>query len=149
MSVTLFDILIKKTNNTHLQFLRYIGVGGVAAIVNIGTLVLFKEVFVFHYLLANIAGFCTGLITNFVLSRLFVFTDNASIGKAPEFIAHGLISLIGLGFDSLFIWYFTDLLGFYYIHSKVVSTAIVFIWNFIGRKMFYHINGKTHKETHE
>jgi putative flippase GtrA len=139
--VNLFDLFIKKTNKTGLQFFRYIGVGGFAAVVNIGSLVVCKEVFGIYYLIANTIGFFLGLITNYLLSKIFVFTDKTSLNRTSEFVLHGLISGIGLGLDTFFVWGLTSFLGFYYVLSKILSTGIVFIWNFIARKKIYVIKG--------
>lgn len=79
--LTLTDLFFKQTGDARLQFIRYIGVGGFAAIVNIGGLVLCKEIFNFHYLIANVIGFLLGLITNFFLSKKYVFTINSNINR--------------------------------------------------------------------
>ena len=41
---------IEKTNDVKIQFLRYIFVGGIAAVVNIGSLYIFTDVFHLYYL---------------------------------------------------------------------------------------------------
>jgi putative flippase GtrA len=42
--------------------------------------------------------------------------------------------VVGLGFNDLFMWIFTDRCGIYYLLSKVITTAIVYFWNFFARK---------------
>ena len=142
----LYKIFIEKTSNPKLQFFRYIFVGGFAAVINIGSLFVFKEVCRLHYLIANIAGFLLGLLTNYILSKLLVFAKEKSINKIFEFISYMFIGIIGLAFDTLFIWIFTDLFGIYYIISKIISTCIVFIWNFFGRKIFYIMHSRITKK---
>lgn len=136
--MTFSDLFFKQTRDIRLQFIRYIGVGGFAAIVNIGGLVLCKEIFNLHYLIANTAGFLLGLTTNFFLSKKYIFTIDSKMTRVFEFIIHGGISAAGLILDTLFLWAFTQFLGLFYLSSKILSTAIVFIWNFAARKIFYY-----------
>jgi putative flippase GtrA len=138
--MALFDLLIKKTDDTRLQFLRYIGVGGFAAIINIGSLILFKTVFGFYYLVANVFAFLLGLIANYILSKILIFTSPINVHKTFEFLIIALISAVGLGLDTFFLWSFTHILGMFYLISKIISTGIVFVWNFSARKVFYRFD---------
>ena len=128
-----------KTNNTCLQFFRYLFVGGFAAVVNVGMLYIFTDICHIYYIISNVLAFILGLLTNYILSKKFVFQDDVSINKYKEFIIYAIIGVIGLGIDTLFVWIFTDLIMVYYIVSKIISTAIVFIWNFGARKTLYKI----------
>lgn len=141
----LYNLFIKKTNDTKIQFLRYLFVGGFAAVVNIGSLFVFKEFFHFHYLLANILGFLLGLITNYILSKWLVFAKENNLNNMIEFIIYTIIGVIGLGLDTLFMWIFTDTFKVFYMLSKIISTGLVFIWNFFGRKGIYIITDKIRK----
>jgi putative flippase GtrA len=133
----LSNLFVKKTDNATVQFFRYIFVGGFAAVANIGTLVVCKEIYGLHYLTANIFGFLAGLVANYTLCKFFVFTENIPIPKAGEFFIHGLISVVSLAIDSSLLWVFTRFFGIHYFASKIIATGIGFIWNFFGRKYFY------------
>jgi putative flippase GtrA len=139
-------LFIEKTDDVKIQFFRYLFVGGFAAVVNIGSLYLFKEYLHFYYLLANIVGFTLGLITNYILSKWLVFAKEESMNGIVEFIIYVIIGILGLGLDTLFIWLFTDKLKLYYMISKIISTGLVFIWNFLARKGMYVIANKLRKE---
>ena len=129
----------EKTNNTFIQFFRYIFVGGIAAVVNIGMLYVFTDICNLHYLISNILAFILGLVTNYILSKRFVFQDDVSMSKSKEFALYAIIGVLGLGIDTLFMWIFTSVASLYYMISKLISTAIVFIWNFGARKVLYKI----------
>ena len=131
-------IFIEKTNNTKIQFFRYIFVGGISAIINVGALYIFTEIVNLYYLLSNILGFLLGLITNYVLSKILVFTNEEKFNKIIEFTIYTIIGLIGLELDTLLLWLFTSM-GVYYLFSKIISTSLVFIWNFGARKISYII----------
>ena len=135
----IYRLFIGKTSNIKLQFFRYIFVGGFAAAMNIGTLFILKEFLKIHYLVANIAGFLIGLLTNYIFSKILVFAEEKTSNNILEFILYAIIGIIGLGLDTLFMWGFTEKIGMHNMLSKIVSTGLVFIWNFLGRKGFYKI----------
>ncbi len=145
MKKILNKLFIEKTNDVKIQFLRYIFVGGIAAVVNIGSLYIFTDVFHLYYLISNIFGFVLGLITNYLLSKVLVFAKEQKFNKIIEFTIYTIIGVIGLGLDTFFLWIFTSL-GLYYLLSKIISTVLVFIWNFGARKVLYVIAGKLSKK---
>ena len=142
----LHKLFIEKTDDVKIQFFRYLFVGGFAAVVNIGSLYLFKEFIHLNYLIANIVGFTLGLIVNYILSRLLVFAKEESMNKTFEFIVYTIIGILGLGLDTLFVWLFTEKMAIYYMLSKIISTGLVFIWNFSARKVMYIIANKLRKD---
>lgn len=134
----IFKVLfIEQTENTRIQFLRYIFVGGISAVINICTLYILKDIVNIYYLIANAIGFILGLITNYCLSKMLVFTKENMGNPMIEFIIYALIGLIGLGIDSLLMWILTSKLNIYYMISKIFSTMLVFVWNFGIRKVVY------------
>ena len=128
-----------KTDNTFIQFFRYLFVGGFAAVVNIGMLYVFTDIVKIYYVISNVLAFILGLLVNYILSKKFVFQDETSINKSKEFIIYAIIGVIGLGIDTLLVWLFTDIIKIYYLLSKIISTGIVFIWNFGARKILYKV----------
>lgn len=134
--------LFEKTNNSFIQFIRYFFVGGIAAVVNIGSLFVFTDLFDINYIISNIFAFILGLMTNYCLSKKFVFTNDNSMNKVFEFITYAVIGVLGLGIDTLMLWIFTNKFKIYYMISKIISTMITFIWNFVARKLLYKIFDK-------
>lgn len=141
-----YKLFLEKTDNGKMQFFRYIFVGGFAAIVNIGSLYVFKEFLQMYYLLANVLGFILGLITNYILSKWLVFAKEKSMNAIVEFAIYAIIGVLGLIFDTFFIWIFTTKMQIYYMISKIISTGLVFIWNFLARKCSYIIVNKIRSE---
>jgi len=132
-------VFFKETDNFFIQFLRYGIVGGIAAVVNIGMLYVFTELFGLHYIFSNILAFTLGLIVNYFLSVKYVFSKERKENRKLEFIVHIVIGIIGLSLDTLLVYLFTDKADLYYMMSKIISTAIVFIYNFASRKIFHLI----------
>ena len=150
------ELFAGETDNTFIQFFRYLSVGGFAFVVDYGTLMLLVEVFGFNAKLAAVIAFILGLAVNYILSTLWIFKNSKIGNRLAEFAAFALIGVIGLGINELIIWLFDDViaprqpLSFipedkYYLIGKLVSTAIVFIWNFAARK-FIIFNKNTGSE---
>ena len=133
-----FDMLnkffIEKTDNTLIQLFRYTFVGGIAFIVDFACLYILKEFAGIYYLFSATISFILGLIINYVLSILWVFKSRAVNKKNIEIIIFAIIGFIGLGLNVVIMWFFTDQLNILYLHSKLISTAIVYFWNFLARK---------------
>ena len=71
---------------------------------------------------------------NYVLSLTFVF-DTKKGNKIKEFIIFVVLSVIGLGINQLLMWFSVDILGIFYMISKIGATAVVMVYNFITRKL--------------
>ncbi len=122
-----------ETTNWFIQFFRYIFVGGIAFLADAGALWLCEKFM--HYLIAAAIAFVFGLVVNYVLSVCFVFSaDERTTSRTAEFIIYAVIGVIGLGLTELIMWLFTDVIGLYFLLSKIVAAAIVLVWNFVARK---------------
>ena len=139
MKELLYKLFIEETKDTKLQFFRYFFVGGFAAVVNIGLLFILTNFLHIHYLISKAVEFIGGLVTNYILSKKLIFKTEKSFNKIAEFVIYAIIGVVGLGLDTLFMHIFTETIGLYYMLSKIISTALVFIWNFTGRKLLYII----------
>jgi len=127
-------LFIDQTDNTFVQLFRYTFVGGTAFIVDFGLLFVLTDLVNIHYLISAAISFLLGLATNYWLSIIWVFNRRILTNKSLEFGIFAFIGIIGLGFNELFIWFFTEYVHFHYLLSKIVSTVFVFLWNFIVRK---------------
>ena len=127
-------LFLDKTESTLIQLFRYTFVGGLAFIVDFGTLYLLTEFINVHYLISAAAAFILGLLTNYFLSVKWVFSSRTIDSRGIEFLLFAVIGLIGLGLNELFLWVFTDLFSIYYLFSKIITAVFVYLWNFLARK---------------
>jgi putative flippase GtrA len=134
----------KKITSKHrrltAQFVRYLLVAFIGLGFDFGTMILLREFFHAHYLVAAAGGFVVGLIVNYALSSKYVFSNPKIKSHAMNFGLFGLIGAVGLGILSLMMWLFTDGLNINYIFSKVLATLFVYMWNFFARRSLYHDN---------
>lgn len=72
------------------QFLVFLVAGGVAAAVNFGTRILYNQAMPFSA--AVVCSYVTGMVTAFVLNRMFVFRDSSQ----PTHHAIGFFVLVNL-----------------------------------------------------
>ena len=112
------------SDNLLIQFVRYFFVGGFAFIIDFGLL----------YLLSATLSFIAGLVVNYIISCIWVFNNSKFRNRIVEFLFFAAIGVVGLGFNDLLIWLFTDCIGTHYMFSKIVAAAMVYLWNFFARK---------------
>lgn len=127
-------LLTHRTDNSFIQLFRYTLVGGLAFIVDFGLLFVFTDIFGIYYLISAALAFLSGLTTNYILSIVWVFNKRRLRNRSVEFGIFGLIGIVGLGFNELFIWFFTEQVHLHYLMSKIIATGVVYIWNFSVRK---------------
>ena len=123
------------TESTFIQLFRYGFVGGLAFLVDYGTMVLLTEFAGMHYLLAATISFILGLITNYLLSITWVFNQHKLNNRWFEFLLFAFIGVVGLGLNDAIMFLCTERCGIHYTFSKIIATAIVFFWNFLARKL--------------
>lgn len=122
------------TKNSYVQFFRYGFVAAASLVVDFGGMVFLKEVVGMHYIVAATFSFVAGLLTNYYLSRLWVFHSSKLEDKRKEFMIFSAIGIIGLLLTDGLLWLFTDVFGVYYMLSKAIATILVYFWNFGARK---------------
>ncbi len=95
----------------------------------------------------SVFGFCISLVFNYFMSMKFVFERKDNMDRKKEFAIFTLLSLIGLGINSLIMYFgvvvcemaVPDLVKEYpsYVTAgvKMFATGVVMVYNFISRKM--------------
>lgn len=136
-------LFLRRSNSILVQAARYGVVGLVAFLVDFGLLVLLTEVAGMHYLLAAVWGFLGGLITNYVLSIRWVFSNRVLGDKRAEFTVFALVGVVGLLITELVLWTGTEVLLLDYRISKILAVIIVLAWNFGLRKALLFRNARS------
>ncbi len=117
------------------QIIKFAIVGVFAALVDVGTLVVLKELFYVDVLIASAIAFSFSVIVNYLLSMAFVFKGKHQ-SKIKEFILFTALSIGGLLLNQFILWVGIDLLNIYYLIVKFGAMVIVPFYNFITRKIF-------------
>ena len=133
-----------------LEFVRYAIVGGISALADMGVLWAVTE-FVFDgdnvgfSLACSItAGFVVGLIVNYLLSALMVFTSKEQKAKSKSvkaFLIYTAVGVIGYLLTQALMHIgmnFVSKEGVWYLVLNLFVKGIVLIWNYLGRKVFVY-----------
>jgi len=149
------------------QIFKFGIVGGLAFLIDfvVYTMVLSVFNWVYDYLIAGLAGFTISLIFNYLASMAFVFKRKENVDRRKEFTVFLLLSLVGMGLNTLTLWICVDiiyeniagvqmvimlLLSFMQsigvsianagdmaaLIAKFFATGVVMVYNFISRKIF-------------
>ena len=78
------------------------------------------------------------VLVNYIMSTKWVFNQDNIENKVLEFNLFLAISALGLVFTEILLWLFTDVIGLYYLLSKVIAAIIVMFWNFIARRVMFY-----------
>jgi len=127
------NVATLKLRELFQQFSRYLAVGGLAFVVDFavlsGLLLLHS-----HYLVATMAGFAVGLVTNYLLCIWWVW-NGTQAKSAQDFLVFSLIGLGGLLLTLVLMWIGVDLFGANPQWAKAVIAGIVLLWNFGLRRV--------------
>ena len=113
-------------------------ISALAFVVDFGLFALCLYVCGWHYLLANLVGLVAGLVLNYAMSIVWVFTAcNRTLEKQKtvEFILFALVGIAGVGINQLLMYLMVDGLSLNEMLSKMVAAVLVLMWNFGARKL--------------
>lgn len=126
------------TDNIFIQLFRYVFVGGTAFVVDFFFLYFFSDICGIYYLISAVLSFIISVLVNYIMSTKWVFNQDNIENKVLEFNLFILISTIGLVFTEILLYFFTDIVGLYYLISKIISAIIVLFWNFLARRVMFY-----------
>ncbi|MGD9153346.1 MAG: GtrA family protein [Gammaproteobacteria bacterium] len=128
------ELILGKNNHILVQLFRYTFVGGAAFIVDFVTLFCLTSFLHVFYLVSASIAFSVGVLINYLLSTSWVFAHRKIDHRGMEFLIFAVIGLFGLGLNDITMWFFTGLVGMYYLLSKIIATGLVYFFNFFVRK---------------
>ena len=137
--------------DTLWEFIRYALVGGVSAVVDMGV----NYLMLYHILggtpddkllvaLSVTAGFIVGLMVNYILSNIFVFSKAEQKKKGRTvgaFLIYVAVGVVGYGLTVGLTLLGTLVIGkegIWYTLLNCVVKGIVLIWNYLGRKILVY-----------
>jgi putative flippase GtrA len=135
ISMIISGILSKQNSNYHFQFIRYTISGGIAFITDFIILYILTDILNIYYLISAGIAFIAGVSVIYTFSIIWVFDIRRFQNKRFELSLFILISFFGLLLTELFMWFFTDMINFHYLLSKIISSALILWWNFFSKKI--------------
>jgi putative flippase GtrA len=118
-----------------LKFMKFGVVGASGMIVDFSFTWICKEKLKIQKYIANGIGFTIAATYNYYINRVWTFhSHNQQVAR--EFSSFFIISLIGLGINSFFVWFFTSKMKWNFYFAKLIAIGITVIWNFLGNFIF-------------
>lgn len=102
---------------------------------------LLKDELHLNKFLANAAGFTMAVISNYIINRLWTFSERARTKVSRQFASFLMVSLVGLLLNSGFVYLFNEQLGQNFYLSKAIAIILVFFWNFSANYFFVFKTG--------
>lgn len=128
------------------EVLRFVITGGLCFGIELGVLVLLKELLHFDTLIATPLAFLVSVIVNYLLCVVWVFKGVDSSNHAAQ-VGFVVTSLIGLVLNELLMILFRVTLGeetvlfaifgftvTMYMLNKSLATLIVMVWNYLTKR---------------
>ncbi len=116
-----------------MKLLKYLIVGGVAAIIDIGLFSFLTWVTNLHWFPVSMASFCIATLVNYYLSISHVFQSGSRFKKHHEVLLVFIVSAIALIVNQCILYILIEKLVCNLILAKISATGIVFFWNYFGR----------------
>ncbi len=113
------------------KFIKFGIVGFSGLFVDFGFTYICKEILKIQKYISNAIGFTLAASSNYYLNRVWTFksTDPEIFVEYSEFI---IISMIGLGINTLILWIIITKFKLNFYLSKVFAIAVVTVWNFLA-----------------
>jgi glycosyltransferase involved in cell wall biosynthesis/putative flippase GtrA len=126
----------KKVVFNSFRVLRYLICGVAAATVNIGSLFIFTDIAGIWYLYSSILAFFISLVMSFVLQKFVVFKDMKTGKMHRDFMKFFISAVLSVTTNTILVYFFTDIVGVWYILSQIIAGFFVMIQNFTFYKFF-------------
>jgi putative flippase GtrA len=117
------------------KFLKFAVVGTSGVLVDFSITYLAKEKLGIQKYVANAMGFSVAATTNFFLNRIWTFQSNDP-QVVQQWVKFFVIAVIGLGLNTIMIWYAHQRKGHNFYLAKAVAIVLVMIWNFIANFLY-------------
>ena len=127
-----------------ITFLKFFIAGGFCGLLDLLLIYYFTDILGLWYLYSGILSFIIVSVVSFSLNKNITFKDkNENLQR--QYLKYVLVILIGMTINNSFLYIFTDLLGVWYVVSRVFSSLIALIWNYTASKKFVFLVKKSIK----
>jgi putative flippase GtrA len=117
------------TQDVLIKFMKFGAVGATGVVVDFSITWLSKEKAHIQKFVANAIGFTFAASSNYFLNRWWTFHSN-NPELAIEYSRFLVFSAVGLGMNTMIIWFLVDKRNHHFYISKLFAIGIVTIWNF-------------------
>lgn len=113
---------------------KYLFFSVLATLSDIIVLYLLTDILGIYYLVSATFSYIVGMFIAFFGNLKYTFEKNHKKKVSIQFINFTIISLIGLGLNIVFMKFFTDSLGVWYMLSKIITVGLIFFIKYFMHK---------------
>ncbi len=117
------------------QLIKFALVGITGMGLDFGTTWLLKEKVKINKFVANACGFSIAVVNNFMLNKYWTF-DNQNPIATEQFVKFLVISIVGLGINSLLLFILLKKIKGNFYLVKLAVIGLVFFWNFSANYLY-------------
>jgi len=117
------------------QLIKFALVGITGMGLDFGTTWLLKEKVKINKFVANACGFSIAVVNNFILNKYWTF-DNQNPIATEQFVKFLVISIVGLGINSLLLFILLKKIKGNFYLVKMAVIGLVFFWNFSANYLY-------------
>lgn len=135
---------LKLNGKVSVELIKYAIFGSLGVAIDVGVLLILKEVLGFYYLTAATIAFLFGLTASYIFSIKFIFKGYLRLTLAWETIIFFAIGAMGVLYNYQIIKFLTQNWEFGYLTAKGIAIVVVVAWNFFGKKILLFNKIKSH-----
>lgn len=125
-----------KTRKEIATLWRY-GLGStISYLINLAIVWVMTDLLGCHYLLSSLAGYVSIVISSYIFSVTWIFTERKVASRRKEFVAFTAITIFAMGMNLISMWFFTTGLGWHYLISNITTNFLATLWGYIPKKIF-------------
>jgi putative flippase GtrA len=119
---------MKNRLHAYSGILKYGVVGVLGTAVHIGVLAIMVEIFHANPVIGSVIGFLGALLSSYLLN--YYWTFESADDHLSSFFRYLLVSLIGLGLNTLLMYVTATVLGWWYIYGQLTVILVVPVTNY-------------------
>ena len=124
------------TKSNIIQFVKFLIVGGIGAIINLLVLFSMTEFLNIYYIFSEVIAFFIALTHNYIVNKLWTFKENFSDKSFQKYLQYVIVSLISLCINLSILFILSDLVKLWYIFAEIFAVMISSLINFFGNKFW-------------
>ena len=130
----MLNFFFGRTRTVHIQFMRYLFVGGSSAVLYLLIHFSLTEYAGIHYLISAFIAYMLGLTWNYILGLIWVFESRHH--RTKELLMILFIALGGLAWTELILFTLVEYGGLYHLVANFITLWLVLVWNFGMRRAY-------------
>ncbi len=123
-------------SRTIKQFKRNFVAGAFTASLDIILLYVMTDILHIHYLISGTISFSLATALLYFISKRWIFDKSKLSSGHQEMVAFYFISVTGVILTAALMFFFVDIMGIWYMASKIAVALIIFLINFWMKKRF-------------